>query len=147
MSKYLERILLEFIKERGTCTYDDIITWTGTLEIPIRRREVMDKQISEAMNNLRRKERIYYRVLKIQVTDDYEMSTVKIYPIWRDSGDEMWNRQITDDNFDFEKHLLEQYVEGINKTVELSQENGEKPNKSMGIIKEYIGKIKSVMGK
>ena len=30
----------------------------------------MDKQISEAMNNLRRKERIYYRVLKIQVTDD-----------------------------------------------------------------------------
>lgn len=147
MSKYIEKILWEFIKEKGTCTYDDIIAWTGTLEIPIRRREIMDRQMAEAMNTLRKNDRIYYRVLKIQVTDDYEMSMVKIYPIWRDSGDEMWNRQITDDNFDFEKYLLEQYVEGINKTVELSQENGEKPNKSMGIIKEYIGKIKSVMGK
>lgn len=145
MSKYLERILLEFIKERGTCTYDDIITWTGTLEIPIRRREVMDKQISEAMNNLRRKERIYYRVLKIQVTDDYEMSMVKIFPIWNDEGDEMWNRQITDKNFDFEKYLLESYVRAIDKTAVGSQEKDKRPNEDMGIIRGYIGKIMGIL--
>lgn len=145
MSKYLERILLEFIKERGTCTYDDIITWTGTLEIPIRRREVMDKQISEAMNNLRRKERIYYRVLKIQVTDDYEMSMVKIFPIWNDEGDEMWNRQITDNNFDLEKYLLESYVRAIDKTAVGSQEKDKCPNEDMGIIRGYIGKIMGIL--